>query len=123
MLLCIIIVVIYVFATQYSRRNVFKFFWWTHQLYSVLYALTIIHGSAHLLQAPEFHLYLIGPAVLFTLDKLISMSRKKVEIPVVKAELLPSGSFLHRLHSCFKHEHAHAHTYIHTSTSDNDTVT
>ncbi len=86
-----VIAVLYVFATQYSRRVVFKFFWWTHQLYFVLYALTIIHGSGHLLQPPGFHVFLIGPAVLFTIDKLISMSRKKVEIPVIKAELLPSG--------------------------------
>ena len=90
-MLCVVIVVLYVFATQYSRRTVFKFFWWTHQLYFALYALTIIHGSGHLLQPPGFHLFLIGPALLFTIDKLISMARKKVEIPVVKAELLPSG--------------------------------
>ncbi|CAB4031878.1 dual oxidase 1 precursor, partial [Paramuricea clavata] len=89
-LLCVVIAVLYVFATQYSRRVVFKFFWWTHQLYFALYALTIIHGSGHLLQPPGFHVFLIGPAVLFTIDKLISMARKKVEIPVVKAELLPS---------------------------------
>ena len=32
--------------------------------------------------------------MLFTFDKLISMARKKVEIPVVKAELLPSGYYI-----------------------------
>lgn len=52
----------------------------------------MIHGSFALLQQPRFYIYLIPPALLFLLDKLISLSRKKVEIPVVKAELLPSGT-------------------------------
>lgn len=93
-ILCVIITFMYIFASQFSRRAVFKFFWWTHQLYIVLYALMILHGSGHLIQSPSFHLYILGPATLFTVDKLISMSRKKVEIPVTKAELLPSGNLL-----------------------------
>lgn len=52
---------------------------------------TVIHGSYALLQEPRFHIYLIPPGLLFLLDKLISLNRNKVEIPVVKAELLPSG--------------------------------
>lgn len=52
----------------------------------------MIHGSFALLQQPRFYIYLIPPALLFLLDKLISLSRKKVEIPVVNAVLLPSGT-------------------------------
>ena len=52
---------------------------------------TVVHGSFALLQAPRFYIYLIPPALIFLLDKLISLSRKKVEIPVLRAELLPSG--------------------------------
>lgn len=52
---------------------------------------TIVHGSFALLQEPRFYIYLIPPALLFLFDKLISLSRKKLEIPVVRAELLPSG--------------------------------
>uniref|UniRef100_A0A665WC44 NAD(P)H oxidase (H2O2-forming) n=1 Tax=Echeneis naucrates TaxID=173247 RepID=A0A665WC44_ECHNA len=81
----------YVFASHYFRRISFRGFWITHYLYVVVYTLTIIHGSFALLQEPRFYIYLIPPALLFLLDKLISLSRKKVEIPVVKAELLPSG--------------------------------
>lgn len=44
-----------------------------------------------MLQEPRFYIYLIPPALLFLLDKLISLSRKKVEIPVLRVELLPSG--------------------------------
>ncbi|KAM7414776.1 hypothetical protein PAMA_019544 [Pampus argenteus] len=81
----------YVFASHYFRRISFRGFWITHYLYVAVYILTVIHGSFALLQEPRFYIYLIPPALLFLLDKLISLSRKKVEIPVVRAELLPSG--------------------------------
>uniref|UniRef100_A0A3Q1IJ15 NAD(P)H oxidase (H2O2-forming) n=1 Tax=Anabas testudineus TaxID=64144 RepID=A0A3Q1IJ15_ANATE len=81
----------YVFASHYFRRISFRGFWITHYLYVIVYTLVIIHGSFALLQEPRFYIYLIPPALLFLLDKLISLSRKKVEIPVVRAELLPSG--------------------------------
>ncbi|XP_029992823.1 dual oxidase 1 isoform X2 [Sphaeramia orbicularis] len=81
----------YVFASHYFRRISFRAFWITHYLYVVVYILTVVHGSFALLQEPRFYIYLIPPALLFLLDKLISLSRKKVEIPVVRAELLPSG--------------------------------
>uniref|UniRef100_A0A3Q4BDG5 NAD(P)H oxidase (H2O2-forming) n=1 Tax=Mola mola TaxID=94237 RepID=A0A3Q4BDG5_MOLML len=81
----------YVFASRYFRHISFRGFWITHYLYVVVYALTVIHGSYALIQEPRFYIYLIPPALLFMLDKLISLSRKKLEIPVVRAELLPSG--------------------------------
>ncbi|KAF1386846.1 hypothetical protein PFLUV_G00099100 [Perca fluviatilis] len=81
----------YVFASHYFRRISFQGFWITHYLYIVVYILTVVHGSFALLQEPRFYIYLIPPALLFLLDKLISLSRKKLEIPVVRAELLPSG--------------------------------
>ncbi|CAB4013719.1 dual oxidase 2-like, partial [Paramuricea clavata] len=88
--LVLVVAVMYVFATQYSRRHCFKTFWTTHQLYIVMYILNILHGSGNLIQSPSFHYFFLGPAILFTLDKLVSMSRKKSDIAVIKAELLPS---------------------------------
>jgi len=41
-------------------------------------------------QDPFFYYFFLGPAVLYTLDKLYSLSRSKTEISVIKAELLPS---------------------------------
>ncbi|ROL46637.1 Dual oxidase 1 [Anabarilius grahami] len=89
-LLLLIFAFMYVFASHYFRRISFRGFWITHHLYVLVYVLTVIHGSFALLQEPRFHIYLIPPGLLFLLDKLISLNRKKVEIPVVKAELLPS---------------------------------
>jgi hypothetical protein len=51
----------------------------------------IIHGSFALIQLPSFHIYFLVPLIIYAVDKLVSLSRKKVEINVVKAELLPSG--------------------------------
>uniref|UniRef100_A0A8C1ETI2 NAD(P)H oxidase (H2O2-forming) n=1 Tax=Cyprinus carpio carpio TaxID=630221 RepID=A0A8C1ETI2_CYPCA len=89
-LLLLIFAFMYVFASHYFRHISFRGFWITHHLYVLVYVLTVIHGSYALLQEPRFHIYLIPPGLLFLLDKLISLNRNKVEIPVVKAELLPS---------------------------------
>ncbi|NXT03436.1 DUOX2 oxidase, partial [Jacana jacana] len=90
-LLLVILAVMYVFATHHFRRVSFQGFWITHHLYILLYVLVIIHGSYALVQQPRFHIYFIIPALIYGADKLLSLSRKKVEISVVKAELLPSG--------------------------------
>ncbi|KAF2980440.1 hypothetical protein EK904_011244 [Melospiza melodia maxima] len=90
-LLLVVLAVMYVFATRHFRRVSFQGFWITHHLYMLLYILVIIHGSYALIQQPRFHIYFIIPALIYSADKLYSLSRKKVEISVVKAELLPSG--------------------------------
>uniref|UniRef100_A0A8D0BPC5 NAD(P)H oxidase (H2O2-forming) n=1 Tax=Salvator merianae TaxID=96440 RepID=A0A8D0BPC5_SALMN len=90
-LLLAILAIMYVFATHHFRRISFQGFWITHHLYIILYVLVIIHGSYALIQQPRFHIYFIVPALIYGADKLVSLSRKKVEISVVKAELLPSG--------------------------------
>ncbi|XP_072201624.1 dual oxidase 2 isoform X2 [Excalfactoria chinensis] len=90
-LLLILLAVMYVFATHHFRRVSFQAFWITHHLYVLLYVLVIIHGSYALIQQPRFHIYFIIPALIYGADKLLSLSRKKVEISVLKAELLPSG--------------------------------
>lgn len=89
-LLTINMFVIYVFAQDYARRHVFRAFWITHNTYVIFFILSILHGAGRLVQAPFFHYFFLGPCILFTFDKLITLSRNKVEIAVVKAELLPS---------------------------------
>ncbi|GBM06687.1 Dual oxidase 2 [Araneus ventricosus] len=89
--LVIVLTLMYVFAIQFARRHVFDAFWKTHNLYPILYILCILHGIGQLIQEPLFYYFFLGPCVLFCIDRLISVSRKKVEIPVIKAELLPSG--------------------------------
>ena len=90
-ILTVIVIVMYVFAIPYARRNLFKAFWFTHSFYILLYLFLILHGSGRLVQAPLTQNFLIGPLVVYIFDKLISISRKKVELSVKKADLLPSG--------------------------------
>ncbi|XP_070093396.1 dual oxidase 1 isoform X2 [Equus caballus] len=89
--LLLVLAVMYVFASHHFRRHSFRGFWLTHHLYILLYILLIIHGSFALIQLPRFHIFFLVPALIYVGDKLVSLSRKKVEISVVKAELLPSG--------------------------------
>ena len=91
MLVTALIFVMYVFAVQWARRKVFTAFWFTHSLYPLAYLLTFLHGVGRLVQDPLFPWYLIGPLVIFVLDRLMSASRNRIEIPVIRAELLPSG--------------------------------
>lgn len=90
-LLLLVLAIMYVFASHHFRRRSFRGFWLTHHLYILLYVLIIIHGSLGLVQLPRFYIYFLVPALIYGGDKLVSLSRKKVEIGVVKAELLPSG--------------------------------
>lgn len=89
-ILTVIVIIMYVFAMPYARRNLFSAFWFTHNFYIFLYIFMILHGSGRLVQSPLTQNFLIGPLVIYVIDKLISFSRKKVEISVQKAELLPS---------------------------------
>ena len=105
--------IIYIFAV--SRRKFFRLFWLTHKSYPILYFLTILHGSGYLVQVwnftlslwrnweislfqePFFYYFFLGPCILFTIDKIISISRKSVEKVVWKAEHLPSSKGLIKL--------------------------
>lgn len=89
-LLVAVMAVIYIFATPISRRHVFNSFWATHNLYPIFYFLMFLHGLGRLVQEPIFYRYLAVPLLIFKIDRLISASRKKIEIQVVRAVLYPS---------------------------------
>lgn len=69
-LLFVVMVIIFVFAHPLIRKRAYKFFWSTHSLYVVLYALCLVHGLARLTGAPRFWLFFIGPGTIYTLDKV-----------------------------------------------------
>ncbi|CAH1793523.1 unnamed protein product [Owenia fusiformis] len=81
----------YLFATPIARGAIFNAFWTSHKAFVLIYVLTIIHGSGRLLQNPWFPYYITGPAILLALDRIVSISRKKIKLDVIKAELLPSN--------------------------------
>uniref|UniRef100_A0A1Y1KGZ7 NAD(P)H oxidase (H2O2-forming) n=1 Tax=Photinus pyralis TaxID=7054 RepID=A0A1Y1KGZ7_PHOPY len=90
-ILTVIMILIYVFAQPFVRKHIYNWFWYTHSLYPVFFIFMVLHGTGRLIQEPFFHYFFLGPVVLFTLDTLVSLSRKKVEIPVIRAHILPSS--------------------------------
>lgn len=89
-ILTLIWIMMYVFALSYVRSKIYNWFWYTHSLYPLFFIFMILHGTGRLIQEPFFYYFFLGPVILFTVDSLISISRKKIEIPVVKADILPS---------------------------------
>ena len=88
--LTLVTVIIYVFATQYARRYTFQAFWITHHFYIAFYILMFLHGSGRLVQDPLFGNFFLGPGIIFALDQIISVSRRRQELAVIRADILPS---------------------------------
>ncbi|GFG29965.1 hypothetical protein Cfor_11750 [Coptotermes formosanus] len=89
-LLFVVMIIIFVFAHPIIRKKAYKFFWSTHSLYIVLYILCLVHGLARLTGAPRFWLFFIGPGIIYTLDKVVSLRTKYMALDIVETELLPS---------------------------------
>ena len=45
------------------------------QLYILLYLVNLVHGMARITQPPKFYAFVLGPAIVFVLDKIISLRR------------------------------------------------
>ncbi|CAH1153484.1 unnamed protein product [Phaedon cochleariae] len=89
--LTVIFVIMYIFALPMIRRKIYNWFWYTHSLYPLFFIFFILHGTGRLIQPPFTYYFFLGPVILFTFDNLVSTSRKKIEIPVIQAEVLPSN--------------------------------
>nr|BAM76968.1 dual oxidase [Penaeus japonicus] len=88
--LFIIMCIIFIFAHPIIRRKAYKFFWAAHQLYILLYVLSLLHGLARLTGAPRFWIFFVGPGIIYTLDKIISLRTRYMELDIIETELLPS---------------------------------
>ncbi|XP_043219093.1 dual oxidase-like [Amphibalanus amphitrite] len=88
--LYIIVIIIFVFAHPLVRKRAYKYFWYSHSLYYWLYILSIVHGLARLTGPPRFWMFFIGPAIIYTFDKIISLRTKYMELDIIETELLPS---------------------------------
>lgn len=69
--LFVVMTIIFVFAHPIIRQKAYKFFWSTHSLYVILYALCLIHGLARLTGSPRFWIFFVGPAIIYALDKVM----------------------------------------------------
>lgn len=92
-LLVLTLMVMYIFASQTARRYMHSTFWIVHKLFIVLYMLMIIHGLMWLTQKPNFYYYFIGPITMFIADKSLSITRRKMKLNIISADLLPSSEY------------------------------
>lgn len=69
-LLFIIMCIIFIFAHPVIRKRAYPWFWRAHSLHVALYALCLVHGLAKLTGAPRFWIFFMGPAIIYTLDKV-----------------------------------------------------
>ena len=81
---------IFIFSCSNVREKAYNYFWMAHQLYVLLFILSLLHGLQRLTEAPSFWLFFIGPATIFTIDKIVSLRRGYMELDVLETELLPS---------------------------------
>lgn len=82
--------IVYVFAHRQVRQRAYSYFWSTHKLYYLIYALTLLHGSSKLTGSPRFWIFFIIPAILFTIDKIMSLQAKLWQLEIFETECLPS---------------------------------
>ncbi|XP_046428297.1 dual oxidase-like [Neodiprion fabricii] len=89
--LTILTAVMFLFSIPLIRRRLYNWFRYTHSMYPIFFILMILHGTGRLVQEPFTHYYLLGPLILFTIDKIITVTRKTSELQIVQADCLPSG--------------------------------
>ncbi|XP_054708131.1 dual oxidase-like [Uloborus diversus] len=89
-LLYAIVCIVFIFAHPRIRQKAYKYFWSTHSLYVLLYILCLVHGLAKITGTPRFWIFFVGPAIIFALDKVVSLQTKFVELDILDTDLLPS---------------------------------
>lgn len=90
--LCIILVLIGVSSLKYVRQNYFEIFYNSHQLFYLVYPLSYIHGTYHLVGGQLFHVMAGGPFCLLILENLIRLYQIMIRhYKIDKAEWLEAG--------------------------------
>ena len=89
-LLYTICCIIFIFSASNVRQKAYNYFWMAHQFYILLFVLMLFHGLQRLTAEPNFWLFMIGPATVFVIDKIVSLRRGYMELDVLETELLPS---------------------------------
>lgn len=88
--LWIVVCFIFIFAHPRVRKKAFNYFWMVHQLYVVLYLLSLVHGLARITGEPRFWIFVVLPGLIYTFDKVITLRTRYMELDILETELLPS---------------------------------
>jgi len=92
-LLTFVCINLFVFSVKRVRKASYALFWPTHHIsFTLLYILTVLHGSYQLIQKPIFQYFLSVPLALFILDKVIAAAHSARLLRIEDARVLPSGT-------------------------------
>ncbi|KAL7071523.1 hypothetical protein ACQ4LE_009299 [Meloidogyne hapla] len=89
-LLVALMSIIYVFSAPAVMKRAYHAFRLTHLLNILLYAFTILHGLPKLLDSPKFWYIVLGPTIIFIIDRIIGMRKQYKQLRIVEAAVLPS---------------------------------
>lgn len=89
-LLVVVVIFMIPFTIKKVRNSSYELFWYTHKLYIPLYILTILHGSAQLIQAPLFWHYVTASILIFGLDRMLRTPVLTKEVKVINVIKKPS---------------------------------
>lgn len=84
------VTIIFIFAHPIIRKKAYNFFWMTHQLYILLYVLSLLHGLARLTGPPRFWIFFVIPGIIYTIDKIATLRTRYMELDILEYSLLPS---------------------------------
>jgi len=71
----LIMVLMYSSAIRYIRSPMFNVFWYTHHLFILFFGILCFHGASGLLEPPTFWCWVIGPGVLYAIERTIRVLR------------------------------------------------
>jgi len=102
----------YVTAASSARRPMFEFFWFTHHLFVIYYVVTSVHGASALLEPPTFWCWIIGPLVLYLIERIVRIIRGSQKTIVLKAISHPSRVIEVRLKKATFKYHAGQYVFL-----------
>ncbi|KAF8357420.1 bli-3 [Pristionchus pacificus] len=82
--------IIYIFAIPQFMRRAYHAFRLTHLFNIAFYALTFLHGLPRLLDSPKFFYFVIGPIIIFIIDRIMGWRQEYKNLEIISADLLPS---------------------------------
>lgn len=73
------------------RSRMFEVFWYSHHLFIPFYLLGCLHGIMAIFQPPDFYLWVVGPLVLYLVERGIRLLRAKQNCIILQAIAHPSN--------------------------------
>lgn len=71
----LVMVLMYSSAIRQIRSPMFNVFWYTHHLFIVFVGVLCFHGATGLLEPPTYYIWVLGPFVLYAIERTLRIMR------------------------------------------------